>query len=116
MFGPNYKVDVTTHSNLEDPAYAAEATAQYLESQTGILPNGGADLIGEFVNTTMRYSKALPGWTIRLLHMTTKPLKSYRKIFSTLQLAPILTTIMPVTGRTSNISLMTPTQAINATS
>lgn len=47
FFGPAYDVREVTHSNLADPAYAAQATQDYITSRTGILTNVGGDLLGE---------------------------------------------------------------------
>lgn len=44
FFGPNYQVDVTTHSSDGNPEFLASATEQYLNNQTGILTNAGADI------------------------------------------------------------------------
>lgn len=46
LFGPTYQVDVTTHSALGDAAFRALATEQYLTNGTGMLGNGGGDLLG----------------------------------------------------------------------
>ena len=48
MFGPAYAVDLTTHSQLSSPSFAAEQTAAYLASRTGMLTNPGGDILGPF--------------------------------------------------------------------
>lgn len=48
LFGPDYVVDVTTHSNLGfDPAFAAQATTDFITNGTGILTNVGAEILGK---------------------------------------------------------------------
>ena len=46
FFGPAYDVNTVTHSFLGNPAFAAQATQEYITSRTGILTNVGGDLLG----------------------------------------------------------------------
>ena len=48
FFGPAYDVSTVTHSFLGNPAFAAEATQEYITSRTGILTNVGGDLLGSY--------------------------------------------------------------------
>ncbi len=48
FFGPAYDVSTVTHSFLGNPAFAAEATQEYITSRTGILTNVGGDLLGRY--------------------------------------------------------------------
>ncbi|KAL9087740.1 MAG: hypothetical protein Q9165_006507 [Trypethelium subeluteriae] len=45
FFGPAYAVNALTHGWLADPAFAAQATAEFAENRTGILTNVGGDLL-----------------------------------------------------------------------
>ncbi|CAD6593798.1 MAG: hypothetical protein ASARMPREDX12_007673 [Alectoria sarmentosa] len=45
LFGPAYRVNVVTGSSLANPAFAAQAIADYNNDQTGILANNGADFV-----------------------------------------------------------------------
>ena len=45
-FSPAYAVDLTTHSHLASPSFAAEQTAEYIANRTGILTNCGGDILG----------------------------------------------------------------------
>ena len=47
FFGPSYENSVVTHNWLADPAFAAQATEEYVSSRTGILTNVGGDILGE---------------------------------------------------------------------
>ena len=46
LFGPSYPVDITTHSRLQDPAFAAAQVENFINSQTGLLTNSGSDFLG----------------------------------------------------------------------
>ena len=48
FFGPAYDVDTVTHNFLGNPAFAAQATQEYITSRTGILTNVGGDLLGNY--------------------------------------------------------------------
>lgn len=45
LFGPSYRLNVITSSSLANPAFAAQAAADYNRDQTSILANTGADFI-----------------------------------------------------------------------
>ena len=45
-FSPAYAVDLTTHSHLASPSFAAEQTVEYIANRTGILTNCGGDILG----------------------------------------------------------------------
>lgn len=44
FFGPSYRVDVMTHSAIGNKTFAAKATDNYVNNQTGIMTNSGADI------------------------------------------------------------------------
>lgn len=46
LFGPSYNVKVTTHSKLQDPAFASTQVAEYITNQTGMLTNSASDFFG----------------------------------------------------------------------
>ena len=48
FFGPAYDVNTVTHNFLGNPAFAAQATQEYISSRTGILTNVGGDLLGKW--------------------------------------------------------------------
>lgn len=44
--GPSWRVNLITASALSDAAFAAEASRQFNEDQSGILTNTGGDWLG----------------------------------------------------------------------
>ena len=46
LFGPSYNLNVTTHSRLQEPAYASEQIESYIANRTGILTNSASDFLG----------------------------------------------------------------------
>ena len=48
FFGPAYDVKTATHNFLGNPAFAVQATQEYITSRTGILTNIREDLLGTY--------------------------------------------------------------------
>ncbi|KAG7009750.1 patulin synthase [Physcia stellaris] len=46
LFGPSFNVKLPTHSQLQDPAFAATQISSYTTSQTGLLTNSASDFFG----------------------------------------------------------------------
>ncbi|KAL8786110.1 MAG: hypothetical protein Q9213_002975 [Squamulea squamosa] len=80
--GPTYSVDITTHSNLLDPEYSAQAVDQYNIDRTGILTNVGGDLaaydkFAEIELNTSTYQSLQQDFPVDWPHVVYLTLDSY---------------------------------------